>query len=112
MCLTFGKRSELLQVARDKIAADPGRYEDHIYGEHEVGGTSWLYLAGRPFDELGFLKLGTAAPPRLIEQIQHSIFRFGVLPAMLFGLLGAAMRSLRSERDLAEAPAEESDNRA
>jgi len=112
MCLTFGNRSELLQVARDKIAADPGRYEDHIYGEHEVGGTSWLYLAGRPFAELGFLKLGTSAPPRLIEQIQHSIFRFGALPAMLFGLLGATMWNLRSEPNPAEASVKESDNTA
>ncbi|MCL4852468.1 MAG: 4Fe-4S dicluster domain-containing protein [Bryobacteraceae bacterium] len=110
MCLTFGKRSELLQIAREKIAADPERYEDHVYGEHEVGGTSWLYLAGRPFQELGFLELGTAAPPRLSETIQHSIFKFGAIPAMLFGLLGATMWSLGSERELAMESAEESDD--
>ena len=109
MCLTFGKRSELLQLGRDKIAADPERYENHIYGEHEVGGTSWLYLASKPFAEVGFLELGTAPPPRLSEQIQHSIFKFGALPAMLFGLLGVTMRSLGSDRELATAPADESD---
>jgi formate dehydrogenase iron-sulfur subunit len=27
---------------------------DHVYGEHEVGGTSMLYLAGVPFAALGF----------------------------------------------------------
>lgn len=108
MCLTFGKRSELLQIAREKIASDPDRYEDHIYGEHEVGGTSWLYLAGRPFTELGFLEVGTVAPPHLSERIQHSIFKFGALPAMLFGLLGATMWNLGSEHHLAEESAKES----
>jgi len=26
---------------------------DHIYGENEVGGTSWLYLSPVPFEKLG-----------------------------------------------------------
>jgi len=109
MCLTFGKRSELLQLARDKIAADPERYEDRIYGEHEAGGTSWLYLAARPFDELGFLDVGDTPAPRLTETIQHSIFKFGALPAMLFGLLGVAMRTFGGSDGGAMATRNESD---
>ncbi len=109
MSLTFGKRSELLDVAREKIAADPDRYEPHIYGEHEVGGTSWLYLAARPFDQLGFLDVGDRPPPRLTETIQHSVFKYGALPAMLFGLLGVAMRTLDRGEKAATNRAEESD---
>lgn len=52
--MTFGRRSDLLKIARDWIKTNPGRYVDHIYGEHEVGGTSWLYLAGVPHQQLGF----------------------------------------------------------
>ncbi len=50
--LTFGKRSELLEVAKARIYQNPGRYEHHVYGEHEAGGTSWLYLADVPFEKL------------------------------------------------------------
>ena len=35
----------------------PDRYVSHIYGETEVGGTSWLYLTGRPVQEVGLLNL-------------------------------------------------------
>jgi formate dehydrogenase iron-sulfur subunit len=52
--LTFGKRSDLIELARSKIENEPGRYIDHIYGEREVGGTSWMYLSGVPFGDVGF----------------------------------------------------------
>lgn len=52
--LTFGRRSDLLKVAHKKIEMQPDRYIDHVYGEREVGGTSWMYLSGVPFGELGF----------------------------------------------------------
>jgi formate dehydrogenase iron-sulfur subunit len=95
-CLTYGKRSELLALAHEKIAGAPERYEDHVYGETEVGGTSWLYLAARPFSELKFLKLGSEPIPKLTETIQHSVFKFGALPLMVYGMLGAMMRIARS----------------
>jgi formate dehydrogenase iron-sulfur subunit len=40
--LVFGRRDDLLQVARRRMLDHPNRYVDHIYGEHEMGGTSWL----------------------------------------------------------------------
>jgi formate dehydrogenase iron-sulfur subunit len=48
----FGDRTELLQEARRRLAADPGKYVPRVYGEHEVGGTSVLYISDIP---LGFL---------------------------------------------------------
>jgi len=42
--LTFGTRRELLQMARARIEQNPGTYSDHIYGEHEAGGTGALQL--------------------------------------------------------------------
>ena len=73
MALTYGKRRDLLRVAHDKIAASPEKYVPKVYGEHEVGGTAWLYLAPRAFEEIGFLALGDKAVPELTETIQHSI---------------------------------------
>ena len=52
--LRFGDRDELLAEARRRIAAEPDRYVDHIYGETEAGGTGWLYLSRVPFEQLGF----------------------------------------------------------
>ena len=52
---TFGKRNDLIRLAREKIIENPGKYVDHIYGEQEVGGTSWLYLSPVPFEQVGFL---------------------------------------------------------
>ncbi|TET75947.1 MAG: 4Fe-4S dicluster domain-containing protein [Dehalococcoidia bacterium] len=53
--LKFGERDELITEARRRIADQPGKYVDHIYGEKEVGSTSWLYLSPVPFEKLGFL---------------------------------------------------------
>ena len=52
--LKFGNREDLIIEAKERIAAIPGRYVDYIYGEKEVGGTSWLYLSPVPFDKVGF----------------------------------------------------------
>ena len=90
-CLTYGKRSELLVRAREKIERHPDVYIDHIYGEHEAGGTSWLYLSSVPFDQIGFLKVGPEAPPRVTEAIQHGVFKHFVPPVAWAGALGLAM---------------------
>jgi len=89
--MTFGKRVDLLKAARWKIETNPGKYLDHIYGEHEVGGTSWVYLANRPFEKIGLPSLTAAAPPQLTETIQKATFQFFAVPLGLFGLLGAVM---------------------
>jgi Fe-S-cluster-containing dehydrogenase component len=89
--MTYGKRSDLLKLAHEKIRGQPDLYVDHVYGEHEAGGTSWLWLSSVPFEQVGFKHFDHKAPPRLTEKIQHSEFRFFLPPAMLYGLLGAAM---------------------
>jgi hypothetical protein len=58
--MTFGKRKDLIKLGHERIRNNPGKYEDHIYGENEVGGTSWMYLSSAPFDQVGFdTDLGT-----------------------------------------------------
>jgi len=89
--ITFGKKTDLLDLARWKMKNNPDKYVDHIYGEHEVGGTSWIYLASEPFETIGFPKLGTKAPPRLTEAIQHGLFQFFAAPIGLYAALGTTM---------------------
>jgi len=52
--MTFAKRKDLIKMGHEKIKLNPEKYVDHIYGEKEVGGTSWMYLSGVPFEEVGF----------------------------------------------------------
>ncbi|MCX7856748.1 MAG: 4Fe-4S dicluster domain-containing protein [Deltaproteobacteria bacterium] len=52
--LIFGTRRELLLEAKKRIALYPKRYVPHVYGEKEVGGTGYMYLASVPFDQIGF----------------------------------------------------------
>jgi formate dehydrogenase beta subunit len=89
--ITFGKRSDLLKLAHNKVESDPGRYRQKIYGEHEVGGTSWLYISRDPFEKLGFISLPSHPMPHLAETVQHSIFAYFWAPLTLFGLLTGAM---------------------
>ncbi|RLC60802.1 MAG: 4Fe-4S ferredoxin, partial [Chloroflexi bacterium] len=76
--LEFGEREELIVEAHRRIVAEPEKYVDYVYGENEIGGTSWLYLSPVPFEKLGFPTLGSepvvvnaeramgAVPPALI----------------------------------------------
>lgn len=52
--LTFGNRKDLIKIGHQRIKENPARYIDHIYGETEVGGTSWMYLSNVPFEQVGF----------------------------------------------------------
>jgi formate dehydrogenase iron-sulfur subunit len=89
--LIFGKRSDLIRLAHNKINANPEKYIDHIYGENEVGGTSWMYLAGKDFNKLDFPALGSGPAPGVSEAIQHGIFAYFVPPVALYALLGGVM---------------------
>jgi formate dehydrogenase iron-sulfur subunit len=89
--LVFGNRAALLALAKDRIAKRPDRYLDRVYGEHEVGGTSWLYLTGRPGTEIGLIELPSTPPAQKTEAIQHGIFKYGIIPITIYGALGAVM---------------------
>ncbi len=79
--LTWGRRADLLAEAHRRLDENPGRYVDHVYGEHEVGGTSVLYLSAVPFEKLGLPKLKDEPPPRLSEGMGSV-----VLPSLILGV--------------------------
>lgn len=66
----FGDRAELLAEAHERIAAEPDKYVHQVFGEHEIGGTSMLFLSDVPFPKLGF-------PPNLrreaLPQLTHAV---------------------------------------
>jgi Fe-S-cluster-containing dehydrogenase component len=89
--LVFGKRADLLAIAHKRLEERPDRYVQHVYGEEEVGGTGWLYLTGRPVNEIGLLNLPGRAPALRTEAIQHGIFKYGILPVAFYGTLAGIM---------------------
>jgi hypothetical protein len=81
-------------MARERIYAPGAKYVRHIYGEHEVGGTSWVYLTDVPFEKLGLPKLPEEAFAAKSETIQHTLYKGMIAPGVLLaGLLFAAYRS-------------------
>jgi formate dehydrogenase iron-sulfur subunit len=97
--ITFAKRSTLLEIGHNRIKENPGLYVDHIYGEKEVGGTSWMYLSGQPFEDLGFIQVPEKPLPQLAETIQHSLFSYLWSPIVLFGMLSGVMWGFKDKGD-------------
>lgn len=85
--ITFGKRKELLVIARRRLADKPESYVQHIYGEKELGGTNHLYLAAMPFEKLGLPLLKDDAPAEFSEKIQHTIYKGFIAPVALYATL-------------------------
>lgn len=86
--LMFGPKRQLMEIARHRVYSHPDKYVHHIYGEHEVGGTCWLYLSAVPFEQIGFrTDLGTTPYPEYTKQflVAVPLILFGV-PALLLGL--------------------------
>lgn len=50
----FGTRKEMLAEAQHRIDAEPDKYKDRIWGEHDFGGTSVIYISSVSLGGLGF----------------------------------------------------------
>jgi Fe-S-cluster-containing dehydrogenase component len=92
--LTFGARKDLLEEARKRIYAEPDRYVHQIYGEHEAGGTSWLYLSAVPFEQLGFKSdVGETPYPTYTREFLYSVpFVEILVPTFMLALNAATKR--------------------
>jgi formate dehydrogenase iron-sulfur subunit len=99
--LVFGTRRELIVEARRRINENPELYYDHIYGEHEAGGTGYLYLSPVPFEEVGFnTTLQKSSYPALTKGFLYAVPSIFVLwPALLLGLQQATKNNHHNEDD-------------
>ena len=80
----------------DSYEGTVGQYVDHVYGEHEIGGTQVLHLSGVPFELLGKPRLPDVAPARISESLQHAIYNHLIAPlAFLGGLALLAWKHMR-----------------
>jgi Fe-S-cluster-containing dehydrogenase component len=98
--LLFGTKRELVEEARSRIYREPKKYFNYIYGENDVGGTSWIYLSAVPFEQIGFkTDLGTIAYPEYSTGFLYSVPIVLILwPAFLMGLSYLTRREEKNEK--------------
>lgn len=103
----FGEHEEMLLEARRRIAAKPDKYIDHIYGEHEAGGTSVLYLSSVPFDQLGFPAVLPEKYPDLawasLSKVPGTIVGLSVLMGGMTYIIQRRQQMEEAERERAAA---------
>lgn len=102
--LVFGKRSDLIRLAWDRVRKRPDLYTQQVYGEHEMGGTNWLYVAPVPVEELGLPKLGKTSAPELTSGALGAVAMVAGIWPVLLG--GAYAINKRKEKVAAEDEAE------
>jgi len=91
--LMFGKRGALLEMAKGRIYRNPDQYLHHVYGEHEAGGTDWMYVSDVPFQKLNFPAVRDEPYP---DKVQGALgappFVMTLWPPLLMGLYAFSKR--------------------
>ncbi len=107
--LVYGERAELLKEAQARIKSHPDRYVDHVYGELENGGTSYLILSHVPFKELGLPDVGE----RPVNEVSEQMMGLTIPVALGMGALltGAALAVNLSNRKKAGTSGDISDEK-
>lgn len=99
--LVFGEREQLVRAAWKTIFSRPDHYVQHVYGEHEMGGTSWIYISHAPFSEIGMREdLGQVAAPRLTAGPLSAVpIVVGLWPVLLTGIYAISKRKDKLSRE-------------
>jgi formate dehydrogenase iron-sulfur subunit len=101
--LRFGERSELLRVAHQTIAGKPESYVARVWGEHEWGGTSVMYISDVDLSALDWPAETTPPIPALTDPMIEKTPFIGAGAAFGLWALGAII-SRRNEVMAAENP--------
>jgi hypothetical protein len=102
--LAFGERADLLKEAHARIQAHPDRYINHVYGETENGGTSYLILSHVPFTELGLPNLG----PTPVKDVSEAVMGVTIPFALAWGaVLTGVTLGVHAHTQKKETPVEE-----
>ena len=104
----FGEREELLKEARRRIDSDGG-YQDHIWGEFELGGTAVLYITDIPLTAIPWpANVGSLSIPGFTwPVISKTPWLAGGTAALLLGVWWVIQRRMDMQAGPAESnPAE------
>ena len=99
---TYGDREELIAEAKRRIAAEPSRYADYVYGAEDIGGTSVLIISDVRPEKLGLpTRLGNAPLPELtwnvLEKIPTAVACGGVLLSGIWWITNRRAEVARAE---------------
>ena len=94
--LTFGRRTDLVAAGKQRIRENPGNYVDHLYGEHEAGGTSWMYLSPAPFEQVG---IDTTVPKEPILNYVKDFLSIVPMVLTIWPALFAGFHLLATRKD-------------
>ena len=100
----YGRREDLLKEAKRRLAADPKRYNGHVFGEKEGGGTQVLYLAPASvtFKQLGMPELGEESQAEFSESVSHAPYLHGVTPIALYAAMAFVITRNKKKEEAAE----------
>ena len=100
--IQFGRREQMLALAYERIANEPQRYINHVYGEHENGGTCTFYISPVPFEQLGMPTTElTESPAHFNRLVTHGTP--AVAASVAIGMSGIYLAIQRQEKDNAAA---------
>jgi len=112
---TYGSRDEMLAEARRRLAAEPDKYIQHIWGEHEVGGTNVLYISHVDLAALGWTDPRTLSGVKLpdttwevLKQVPYEFMGMGTLMAGIWWVIDRRVRLQKEE--LEEGSSESADS--
>ena len=97
----FGTREALLAEAHKRIAENPGKYINRVWGEHQVGGTNVLYISDIDLDFLAMKSnLGNKPLPSTTQIAMHSVpFAFVGMGATMLGLNWIIKRRIKLQNE-------------
>ncbi len=103
--MKFGDRDELMKEAKQIVEYD-SKYQKHIYGEEEAGGTCWIYISDRPFSELGFK---TDVPKKAVAQVTAPFMHYSLPLGLMWGCVLAGLYFITGRRDKIQAAKKKKD---
>jgi len=100
----FGDRDELLAEAHRRIEANPGKYINHVWGEHEVGGAAVLAIGDIDLSFLSYATHLSDKPlPRLtapaMEAVPYTFVGMGLFLTGLNWIIKRRQRLIKGEED-------------
>jgi formate dehydrogenase iron-sulfur subunit len=113
----FGDRDELMAEAARRLKAEPSKYLPHIYGEHEVGGTSVLYISDIDLGFLNYKSTVSAEPPpertwAVMQQVPTVAVGMTLLSGGLYWVIERRIRMARLKLEEARQRQAEQNKRA
>ncbi len=110
--LTFGERSELLNLAHARLRQSPDKYLPKVFGEFELGGSALMYISNVPLDFLNFNgTLGERPYPELtwdwLSKVPAVTLVTAGLMTGLFWIIGRRMQAQLAGKTQTSQPPEE-----